>query len=835
MLSYRKIRSHVSGCRWGLEQAGNVPRSAVVGRLLVANATRLRAKAEAEDEETVFSVPSGLQLKTRRSRATIPQPAPETASAIEYTGTRLHQEPSVADAAALRDATATASTSTSTSGYEPPFRPQSSLKQRKLSLRSSAASTAASAATAAAAATISTSLSGILQPEEDSPGPYLHSGDSPTDIQSISLTDHDVHEAAAALGQEPLQQRRRLDEQSQPQHEQQLQPQHEQQPQPQAAHPLPAGVTPERDREIHNELRGCEEWRDVLDIVADEAACLSVRTAVQALTRLNVLTRGSVSERREIADHPAFQTLKEVLYSQVSLMNNVQLSNSLHALAQLQVKLPELLLDGYAEAAAARVDTFYPRDIATLLAAAAAMRWSPPREMLDTMGFRSMGLLTGQEFDARSIPTLLHSIALLGYKNPLLAEAAAQRLAAPGVMASLAPQGVANAMWALGRMDTYHPPAVEAALSAFSANPMSYKPQEVANLLWALTAFRHHPEGAFVLFARSLLQRQDGNQIRAADLATLLYAFALFNVGPGARVMERVEACAMRLLEEAAAAPQPPPQPRASPPRGGGRRGSISVVELAHMYWGLALLGAVEGPLFGRLEAELGAAWEREGPEIPQTLLRVTFQGFLASKLESHRRSHGFNELALDALKRAWVAGLGADSQKYGRGRRVDQLAAILDTLKVTYDKRRPTGDGLAIIDIALKAGPERYLALQVVDTADRCANSKQLLGQVVVTGQVLEKNGWEVRHLRASDLDSLTPRMQTRFVEDLLRGMGVRVRKASAAAAAAAAATSSSGTSAAADGLARYGGARGAVETAVKEGGAGAAASRALKTRSLR
>ncbi|GIL97736.1 hypothetical protein Vretimale_3297 [Volvox reticuliferus] len=218
-------------------------------------------------------------------------------------------------------------------------------------------------------------------------------------------------------------------------------------------------------------------------------------------------------------------------------------------------------------------------------------------------------------------------------------------------------------MWALGRMDTYHPPAVEAALAAFSANPMSYKPQEVANLLWALTAFRHHPEGAFVLFARSLLQRQDGSQIRAADLATLLYALALFNVAPGTRVMERVEACAMRLVDEAAAAA---PQPRVSPSRGGGGAGGISVVELAHMYWGLALLGAVEGPLFERLETELGAAWEREGAEIPQSLLRVTFQGFLASKLESHRRSHGFPELALDALKRAWVAGLGGESNKNG-------------------------------------------------------------------------------------------------------------------------------------------------------------------------
>jgi hypothetical protein len=34
----------------------------------------------------------------------------------------------------------------------------------------------------------------------------------------------------------------------------------------------------------------------------------------------------------------------------------------------------------------------------------------------------------------------------------------------------------------------------------------------------------------------------------------------------------------------------------------------------------------------------------------------------------------------------------------------------------------------------------------QVIDTADRCANSKQLLGQMVMMGRVLEKNGWEVR-----------------------------------------------------------------------------------------
>ncbi|EFJ50550.1 hypothetical protein VOLCADRAFT_88468 [Volvox carteri f. nagariensis] len=713
MLSHQQLRAHAGGCRWGSEQAGNVARSAVVGRLVVANATRLRAKAEAQDEETVFSVSSGLQLKLSPT-------SPLTSS------------------------------------------PASSIQDQ-------------------------------LQPS------------------------------------------RELDQLQHSQQQQQQQP----------AHPLPAGVTPERDREIHNELRGCEDWRDVLDIVADEAACLSVRTAVQALTRLNTLTRGSPGARRELVEHQAFQTLKEVLYSQVSLMNNVQLSNSLYAFAQLQVVLPELLCEGYTAAAVARVDSFYPRDIATLLAAAAAMRWSPPRQLLDAMGFRAMGFLSGQEFDARSIPTLLHSMALLGYKNPLLAQAAAQRLAAPGVMASLVPQGVANSMWALGRLDTYHPPAVAAALSAFSSAPLSYKPQEVANLLWALTAFRHHPEANFVLFAKSLLHRssppsaeheRNGSgsgfgsgpgQIRAADLATLLYALATFNVSPGVKVMERLEAAAAELVRpeaetaEAAgtagagvaaqpgpgsAAVQPPHQQwrrqkaragftSSSGNSGGGGIGSssaISVVELAHMYWGLALLGEVERPLFGLLEGRLAAAWEREGAAIPEPLLRTVFQasrescgagwavtitrsfhppahppetsslpppphsrlsdaascfqGYLASKLESPRRSPAFPPLALDAMKRAWTGDLEAASNRKGRGRRVDQVARILDILKVTYDKRRPTGDGLALIDIALKAGPERYVALQVIDVGDQCTNSKQLLGQVAMVGQVLEKNGWEVR-----------------------------------------------------------------------------------------
>lgn len=45
----------------------------------------------------------------------------------------------------------------------------------------------------------------------------------------------------------------------------------------------PPGLTEARDRETHDELRACDDWRDVLDVVADEAAVegLSARTSVQ--------------------------------------------------------------------------------------------------------------------------------------------------------------------------------------------------------------------------------------------------------------------------------------------------------------------------------------------------------------------------------------------------------------------------------------------------------------------------------------------------------------------------------------------------------------------------
>ncbi len=65
---------------------------------------------------------------------------------------------------------------------------------------------------------------------------------------------------------------------------------------------------------------------------------------------------------------------------------------------------------------------------------------------------------------------------------------------------------------------------------------------------------------------------------------------------------------------------------------------------------------------------------------------------------------------------------------------------------QVPHDARRLTRDGLAVIDIALQAGGERFVALQVLQEQEQCANSKQLLGNVALQARVLERNGWEVK-----------------------------------------------------------------------------------------
>lgn len=68
---------------------------------------------------------------------------------------------------------------------------------------------------------------------------------------------------------------------------------------------------------------------------------------------------------------------------------------------------------------------------------------------------------------------------------------------------------------------------------------------------------------------------------------------------------------------------------------------------------------------------------------------------------------------------------------------------------------------------------------LQVVMEHEHTCNTGQFLGSLQFQTQVMEMNGWEVRHVRAKDLKQLDRASKPLFLADLLRGMGVRVARA--------------------------------------------------------
>mmetsp|Transcript_21582 Transcript_21582/g.56291 ORF Transcript_21582/g.56291 Transcript_21582/m.56291 type:complete len:291 (-) Transcript_21582:395-1267(-) len=103
-------------------------------------------------------------------------------------------------------------------------------------------------------------------------------------------------------------------------------------------------------------------------------------------------------------------------------------------------------------------------------------------------------------------------------------------------------------------------------------------------------------------------------------------------------------------------------------------------------------------------------------------------------------------------------------------------LPRIMQALGIRHGIGRPTTDGLVSVDIALRPGPDRFLALQVVEEHEHTANTGQFLGPQRFQSSVLEANGWEVKHVMAKDLRMLDEAAWPAFIAELLRNMGVRV-----------------------------------------------------------
>ncbi len=147
--------------------------------------------------------------------------------------------------------------------------------------------------------------------------------------------------------------------------------------QPAQQEPQPAAAAA-GDRELYDEIRACETWQDVLEVVADEAPRMSLYTATQAASRLLATVRaspaGPARTAAQLQAQPAFGTLVAVLAAGVPQMSRAQLCNSLHALAQLRAPLGDALLAAYAQ----RAQQLVAERAASLRRAADAMQQQLP-------------------------------------------------------------------------------------------------------------------------------------------------------------------------------------------------------------------------------------------------------------------------------------------------------------------------------------------------------------------------------------------------------------------------------------------------------------------------
>lgn len=154
------------------------------------------------------------------------------------------------------------------------------------------------------------------------------------------------------------------------------------------------------DKELYEEIKACEEWADVLDVVADEAKVMSLRTGVQALNRVNTLAKHLPRAQIDlISKHPGFMNLVAIVFSQVESMNPIQLSNSLYAVSQLRVPIPADVLQQYAQTAGVKAKDFWPRDISMFMYALAQLHAQPSRDTLDRLCFRAVVSSTGGSVD----------------------------------------------------------------------------------------------------------------------------------------------------------------------------------------------------------------------------------------------------------------------------------------------------------------------------------------------------------------------------------------------------------------------------------------------------
>lgn len=517
-------------------------------------------------------------------------------------------------------------------------------------------------------------------------------------------------------------------------------PQLQPQLQPQASSSQPPD---ERDQhELHDELKDCECWADVMDIIADECATIGARNAVYALNRLSSISRNMPSsERRALIASPTFHPMALVVQRQLPNMTPFQGVNCFSYLAGMGYPLASQpkLMAAFDARFLAVVGDFNERDISGVMHAYAKLGVKPSAALLAAIDPAAQSLLDQGKFTPQGISMLLHSYGKFGHNCPGVVTAALAQLKER--LSEAQPQAVANVTCALAKLDRYSAPWLQLATAYIQANAAQFKPQEMCNTLSALARMRHHPQAALNTFIDYAVRNV--RILRPADLANLFYGLGVFGHHPG-------DAALGVLL-----------------PRVETLLSGCSNAELANIYWGLGLIGAGAAPAFERL-TELLPARHAQSP-FSEPLQRQLFQGWLGARLGGAELR--LEMLLMDSLKRAWVSQAHPTTVSPVHA----EISDCLKRIGVQHDTRRPTKDGLASIDIALKTSATHFVAVQVIGDHEQAANTRQLLGPALLQRQLLESNGWEVKFLEAREYWRLEEHVRPLFLAEFVKGAGGR------------------------------------------------------------
>ena len=305
------------------------------------------------------------------------------------------------------------------------------------------------------------------------------------------------------------------------------------------------------EERLYEEIRACDHWQDVIEIVADEllqsgGIKCSTKRAVQALVRLSALASRAMSQD----DSPVYLALLDLVYTRVPEMKVSQLSATVVALAKLRVSVPPLNLASICCKAGTSAGQMTGRDLVGVLNSLASLKAKPEIRDMDSLGFRAYNLLRDQltssevqpketrdsSITPQGISLLFHSSASLGYMNSKLISTASE--AALAHIDEFSPVGISNILWACGKLSHYNPKLVEACLNHVSTRSEGYQPREAATIMWSLVQLRHQPQEASRALLSILISRV--STINILDISSSLLCLATFSINPGKQSMAKI-------------------------------------------------------------------------------------------------------------------------------------------------------------------------------------------------------------------------------------------------------------------------------------------------------